>query len=43
MSTSLRDGDQYVIQCSLNNTIYDIPTNDFLTIKCGTGCNIYVT
>jgi len=43
MTTSLSDGDQYVIQCSLNNTIYDIPTNDFLTIKCGSGCNIYVT
>ena len=43
MTTSLQDGDQYVIQSSLNNTIYDIPTNDFLTIKCGTGCNIYVT
>ena len=40
MNTSLADGDQFVINCSLNNTIYDIPTIDFLTIKCGSGCNI---
>jgi len=40
MNTSLADGDQFVISCALNNTIYDIPTIDFLTIKCGSGCNI---
>jgi hypothetical protein len=39
MTTNLSLDDQYVISFSLNNTIYDIPTLDFLTVKCGSGCN----
>lgn len=40
MTTSLSLDDQYVINFSLNNTIYDIPTIDFMTVKCGSGCSL---